>query len=65
MKKNDIGLNLLYLCAIATVITFVVQYLFDKKLNTDVLSYTIPACIVSYVLGRHDERKHNRSQERP
>jgi hypothetical protein len=56
MKKN-IGLQLIYLCVAAVAVTFIIQYAFDRALDAKVLTYIIPACIVSYVSGRQDERK--------
>ena len=65
MKKanNNIARNLLLLCFLATVVTFAVQYLFEGKVNADVLSFIIPACVTSYLFGRQDGQKEHTEKE--
>lgn len=55
--RNDIGWRLLYLCLGATAMVFIIQFVFDGELNSDVLNYAIPVCIVSYLSGLRDGKR--------
>ena len=50
--------KIVLLCVSACLMTCLVQWLFGEKMDMDVLTYVVPACIVSYVLGMNDAKGH-------
>jgi hypothetical protein len=61
---NTIAWRLLALCSVAIALTLVLQYAFIRRVDAEVLTYIIPACIVSYVLGRRDAIRGDNTQSR-
>lgn len=56
-------LQLLRFCLIVVATTFVVQLVFDKKINTEALTYIMPVSVASYFIGRLEGQKSTNSPD--
>jgi hypothetical protein len=52
--NERIGSHLVILWILASGLLFAFQYAFDSGIDARVLTYLIPGCTVSYLLGRQD-----------
>jgi hypothetical protein len=61
--NSKLATRLLLLCITATVISCAVQYLLERRIESDVFTYLIPGCVVSYWIGRRDGLRERDSGE--
>jgi hypothetical protein len=52
--NGRIAWHLLYIWIVAIALLFIIEFAFDRRIDTSVLTYLIPGCTVSYLLGRRD-----------
>ena len=52
--SDKIAWRLLFIWIAASGILIIIQYAFDRRIDTSVLTYLIPGCTASYLFGRHD-----------
>jgi hypothetical protein len=63
--NDKIAWRLLWTVAVAVIVLFAVQYLFDRKVQPESLIYVVPICTASYVIGRYDGSRAHVSGRQP